>query len=621
MDLRKVRFAIDPYLLLLLGLSLFALTPLLAPGYFYSAHDGRHSVFFVTMFDEAIRDGALWPRWAMHHNQGYGFPTFVIQAPLAFYVAEIFVLLGLGITLAVKLAWAVGFLASGWGMYALVRHWLTETVAEPAAEPETSTARRRIALAALAAGLLYVYAPYHLLDIYVRAAFAETMLMAWLPWAFLAFDRLIGRGSGPGWQGRLLLAGVSFAGLLLTHAFALLAITPLLVAFVLFRLGSLWPNRERPWDGFWPRVGLAAAAGIAALLLAAIFLLPLLAEGPLLAQEDWVRDTYDFQRHWVYWSQFLSPFWGYGYSDDPLGAADGMGFQIGLFLVVLALGGVYLLAVGRWRRWGLPLFLLLATAAVLFMMTPGAAWLWRSVEPLSVLQFPWRLLTLASFPFSGLAGLVIWQIDRGERLAGAGAGAEMTGGAGVLLLGLLAVFASLTYSRPQALQPIEPWREDGRAVFEFEQAHPDMLGYTNLVEERFTQSPMTPQYAASDFSGTFSNQDLERLGILAGQGEILAHYSRGQSFGGRVRMASAGVVQVRVFDFPGWQVRLDGQPVAHRVSPPYGLIELDVPPGEHQIDVRMGGTPARTTGAALSGLTLLGLAGLWGVGRVTRRRE
>mgnify|MGYP003379582920 CR=1 FL=1 len=44
------------------------------------------------------------------------------------------------------------------------------------------------------AGLLYVYAPYHLLDIYVRAAYAEFMLMLWFPWVFLAFDRLIDLG-------------------------------------------------------------------------------------------------------------------------------------------------------------------------------------------------------------------------------------------------------------------------------------------------------------------------------------------------------------------------------------------------------------------------------------------
>ena len=32
---------------------------------------------------------------------------------------------------------------------------------------------------------------------------------------------------------------------------------------------------------------------------------------------------------------FLSPFWGYGYSDDAAGADDGMGFQLGALLIML----------------------------------------------------------------------------------------------------------------------------------------------------------------------------------------------------------------------------------------------------------------------------------------------
>ena len=93
---KRVGERLDPYLILLLVLSGLALTPLFAPGYFYTAHDGRHSVFYLNMFDASIRDGALWPRWAMHHIQGYGYPTFIIQSPLGFYVAEIFMLLGAG---------------------------------------------------------------------------------------------------------------------------------------------------------------------------------------------------------------------------------------------------------------------------------------------------------------------------------------------------------------------------------------------------------------------------------------------------------------------------------------------------------------------------------------------
>jgi hypothetical protein len=613
---RRFVHRLDPYLILLLVLVGFVLAPLFADGYFYSAHDGRHSVFFVAMFDEAIRDGALWPRWAMHHSQGYGYPTFVIQAPLAFYVAEIFILLGAGITVAVKWTWAVAAFASAWGMYALVRAW-TEGEGEEAKKRRSEEARDQIrnsqalrapairnsSLAALLAALLYVFIPYRLVDMYVRAALAETMLMAWFPWVFLAFERLLVRGMAPGWAGRLLVAALTLAALLLTHVIAILAFPPLLGIFILFRL---WTLRRTPNDGSrWPlkRLVLAATAGMAALLMAAIFIAPLLAEGPLLNQETFVQDTYSYERHWVYWGQFFSPFWGYGYSDDPTGANDGMGFQVGLLPWLLLIAAISMLfgkdGEGRSARL-LLLFLLLVTLGILFVMTPAAAPLWAALSPLSVIQFPWRLLALSSFTISALGGLVIWRLLQRSQTE------EMATG-GALVMGVLVVFASLGYARPQALQPVEAWREDGRAVFQFESEHPDMYGYTRQVEETFSASPMTPQYQDPEFS----TEKLERLAILRGEGQILSHYSRGHSSGGEVDLATAATVQIRVYDHPGWQVRVDGQSVVHRVSPPYGLIEVDLPTGRHRIDLRMGSTPVRTASAAVSALTLILLAGLW----------
>jgi hypothetical protein len=453
-------------------------------------------------------------------------------------------------------------------------------------------------LAALIAALLYVFIPYRLVDMYVRAALAETMLMVWFPWVFLAFDRLLVRGMAPGWAGRLLIAALTLAALLLTHVMAILAFPPLLGIFLLFRL---WMLRHSP--RLTKRIALATTAGIAALLLAAVFIVPLLAEGPLLNQETFVQDTYSYERHWVYWGQFFSPFWGYGYSDDPVGANDGMGFQVGLLpWLLLISGGYLLLRRGResrfWRT--MLLFLLITTLTVLFGMTPAAAPLWAALSPLSIIQFPWRLLALSSFTISALGGFVLWRLLRLSEET-----EEATGGA--LVMGLLIVFASLSYVRPQSLQPVEPWREDGRAVFQFESEHPDMYGYTHQVEQTFASSPLTPQYEDPEFS----TEKLERLAILRGDGEILSHYSRGHSFGGEVDLRTASTVQIRVYEHPGWQVRVDGQRGTHRVSSPYGLIELDVPAGRHQIDVRMGSTPVRTASAAVSAITLFVLVGLW----------
>ena len=227
--------ALDPYLLLLLLLSLPALAPLLAPGlYFYNAHDGRHSVFYPMMFDASLRSGALWPRWAMHHLQGYGYPTFIIVPPLGFYTVSFFVLLGAGFTFAVKLTWIAGILLSGVGMYRLLLHW---SDALPRTQGRAAIDGTR--LAAATGALLYVYAPYHLLDVYVRGALNESLLFLWLPWLFLAFDKLLLQGGAPGWRRRLALAMLLLAATWLTHSFAVLAVTPLLVLFVLFRLAWL----------------------------------------------------------------------------------------------------------------------------------------------------------------------------------------------------------------------------------------------------------------------------------------------------------------------------------------------------------------------------------------------
>ncbi|MCC6454964.1 MAG: hypothetical protein IT328_08490 [Caldilineaceae bacterium] len=600
----KIRPA--PELLLLFGLTLIALAPLFNSGYFYDAHDGRHSVFYLIQFDASLRDGALWPRWAMHHIQGYGYPTFILQAPLGFYLAELFVLLGAGYTLAVKFTWAVGFLISGWGMAALVRYWLDRSA---------GTSRPQHRLAALVAGLLYVFIPYHLADIYVRAALNDTLLLAWFPWVLLTLDQLIDQGFASGWRRRLVLAVLVLGGCLLTHTFALLSFTPLVILFVLFRL-AVAQAQSHDWRIVIGRAGLAAAAGLLALLLIATFLFPLLAEGPYLEQQVYVTNTYDFHNHFVQWGQFFSPFWGFGFSDDPAGANDGMGFQIGVVALLLAIVAGYVTvreSEPAWLRRAYLGFLTVISLILLFLMTPSATLLWESFPFLAVIQFPWRLLALTAFTLSTLAGLVVpLLLDNllGQRVPSDSPDRSVYD-AGVVILALVIMLASFPYIQAQ-LSPIEPWREDGRAVFRFEQEHPDMIAYTQWVKEPFTTSPMSAEYASPDYVEDYSaNGFLTRLAIIQGSGEILSQYSRGSSGGGVVRVDGPATIRIHLYYFPGWQVQVDGQPVEARVSDPHGLIEVDVSGGEHRIDVRMGSTPPRRAGTLTSWTTLLLLLGLW----------
>jgi hypothetical protein len=311
-----------------------------------------------------------------------------------------------------------------------------------------------------------------------------------------------------------------------------------------------------------------------------------------------------------------------------------MGFQLGLLLLLLACVGIYLLIYaflsGRMERHSylsgmmdkreiplLLLFFVCATAAILLTTTPAAAALWQRVPLLEVIQFPWRLLALATFTASALGGLAVWQLGEGSGLLRAEA--ERVEEAGILALLLLIGWASFGYSRPDALQAVEPWREDGRAIAQFEAEHPDMFGYTQAVEMPFSSSPMQGQYLAALASGEpFDADGLTRFVVIAGEGDVRETHSLGHAFGGVIEMAAPGTVQIQLLAFPGWRVMVDGRPVDYGVSPPFGLMEVDLEAGLHEVEVWMGLTPVRVAGVLISGLTLLTLVGLWGVGEYRR---
>ena len=99
------------------------------------------------------------------------------------------------------------------------------------------------------AGLVYIYIPYHIVDVYVRASLAESLALALLPlnlWLFyetVAAPRLAA----------VLGAGLSYAGLMLTHNGLALLFSPLLGIYLIFLLLSrALAGRERGLSGDLP---------------------------------------------------------------------------------------------------------------------------------------------------------------------------------------------------------------------------------------------------------------------------------------------------------------------------------------------------------------------------------
>jgi len=582
-------------ILFILGLSLFAWAPLLTPAYFFGAHDAPHSVFFLVEFDQTLRDGYLWPRWSPDFAFGYGYPLFNIYSPLAFYAAEGLHLLGLSFVDAVKAMYALATVGAGLAMYGFVRRWLGHE-------------------AGVLGAVVYMFVPFHLVEIFVRSAYSEFVALALFPLVLWAFTELIAapRFRNAAW------AGLAYGLLALVHHTSFFTFTPFLAVCVLYWLASVWRRRGRR---FVLRAGAyAAGAALLGLAAAAVYLVPMVAEMRYLKVSQWTANSYDFRQHFVYLSQLFSPAWGYGYSGP--GLADDMSFQLGAVPVVLALGAAVLALAHCFlpgsRERGelarsvphLTLFFALVTVAIVGLMTPAADALWLASSLVSLVQFPWRLLGLTALTLSVLAG-ALYPLGTGlaRRLAQpAGGPAEESPvilPVEVCLLSLVVALAAFGYTLPQ-YTPVEPWRQTPQAVVRWDRFSPaDRVAMLADTTQQPTTSPLEAQYMA--------DQPLQVAAILRGTGTVETVRHGGASNEVRVVAQEPAVLQFYTYDYPGWQVSVDGQPVRHRAEPPYGLVSLDVPAGEHDVILRMGSTSSRLAGGLVSlaawATIVVGLAG------------
>ena len=78
----------------------------------------------------------------------------------------------------------------------------------------------------------------------------------------------------------------------------------------------------------------------------------------------------------------------------------------------------------------------------------------------------------------------------------------------------------------------------------------------------------------------------------------------------RVIAPSAVTLQFYTYYYPGWRATVDGQLTEIRPQGPYGLITLELPAGDHDVEIRFTNTPLRTLAAMISVLTALLLGGL-----------
>lgn len=511
------------------------------------SHDGWMHLNQMQSFWRGLSSGRIYPRWDEATHQGYGAPVTSFYPPGVYYLTSV--------------------------LYAVLGDWVRVIKASNLALMILSGlafylyARRRLGIAASLAGMaLYIFAPYHLINIYQRGALAELTGFIWMPLVLLFAERLGSDRGGPrlGRRWMLDVAGLaaSFGAFLFSHpptAYQMLIIfSPAMVV-----QGAAVSLRRRG-DGLDPRgVALISLGLLYGVLLAAAYFFPAYLEKGLV-------NSSDVEKSWPYHASYVFDYKQHYY--DRL--KDVFFVRIDriwlLNVVLMAASGAVFWVMGRGGRAkrGLRAWIWLAAGGLAsFMMTAPSAAVGRLFPGIEIGVFSWRMLTITSLTTALVGGacLDLRGGSIGRRLAAAGIPA--------LMLCAVVAFSCWYVVRPmyraQAFYPLA--------------SH---YNYATL-----------PVRVPRDLP------DIERVSLVSGSGAVGVEAWEPEYRMIVLNLETPARLRFRTSYFPGWTAVLDGREVATELGR-LGEIQLSVPPGNHELKLEFRATPARFLSALISVVAL-----------------
>lgn len=503
-------------LLILLLLTLPSLGPLLAPGLFLT-QDGNNLLIRFAQFHLALRDGQIPPRWAPTLNQGYGYPVLIFYYPGSYIASEVFHLVGFSLINSFKLVAGLTVILSGLFMF----FWQLDLW--------------RSKLLAVTSAFLYIWVPYRFIDLYVRGNVAESLVFVFLPLLFWSV-KLEGLIS-------LVVGGLSFGAIILSHNSIAIVTLPFFLAFIF-------------WSGFFtkkPRkIFFDLGSVLIGLALSAFFWIPAIFEKGLTKLDEIVITN--FFDHFLSIQQILH---------SKVGSAGSMSFEAGLGLLT-----VFLLALifGFRSRKNLTVrqksylgFFWVAFAVSTFLTTPYSRSVWQFMKVYNLVQFPWRLLFFSTFFGASLSSLVLLLI-KSDRVR----------------LGVAMFLMGISFLTSYRFVRVLPERKTDDGFFLTSPA-------TTLNDNEVSPKWMVKQ------PNKYAYEKISPGGSIKVESSLI----KSNYYLFEIGAKSQSILTVNTLYFPGWLVKVDGKNQTISYDNDYGLIQFPVEPGKHRIEVSFRETALR----------------------------
>lgn len=522
---------------------------------FFTMHDDTQVARVFEMF-QSLKSGMIPVRWVMDLGYGYGYPIFTFYAPFAYYVGALLMFLGFNALLATKLMMILGIVLAGIFMYLLGKEvWGEE--------------------GGFVSALLYLFAPYHAVNIYVRGAVAELWGMAFLPLLFYGIWKTYTTSK---WR-YVMIGSLAFAGIILSHNLTAMMITPFAALPILVMLIKHYLQKD--FRSLLPLFCLL----IFGILISTFYWLPAIGEMGYTNVRSQISGTGSkYTDHFVCLSQLWNSPWGYAGSAP--GCIDGMSYRIGKLHVLfafLAAGLLYVIYRKRKEKGVLVLGSLIGFLVAVFLTLEQSAFIWHLLSPMSFFQFPWQFLLLVVFFSSFLAGSVIWyakQILGKKQLI-------LIGMLFITFFGVLFLYGKLF--KPQAL------------------TQATVSSLTNPKTLRFMVSNISDEYMPVSFKKPTSEKDTPtaKAVIKEGKGTISLSTLLPQKQVFIIHAKTALSLLLNTAPFPAWKTYLDEIEIVHENTSKG--ISVSIPSGDHQMSLVYTSTKLERIGNVITLTSMLGL--------------
>jgi len=408
---------------------------------------------------------------------------------------------------------------------------------------------------AILSAIFYIALPFNILNQYYFGTFSSIFSLLWFPLILLFTHRHLKNKS----YQNVIYAGICYGGLILAHLINAYMFSFVIVAFIIYQA----IDNKRPQDII--AIPIIIITGV---LISSAYLLPLI-----------------FEKHLVNLKAFLTR-GGQSYSDSFL-VMDitnkhflifDINILIFFFIILLDLYLSLKLKRAKIINNGETIhkfFLAIAMGSIFFLFSPSS-FLWEAIPFFKYIQFPFRWSSITNFCVGLLAASTFYKLN------------FLCRNKNIYYLAITFLFLlcfsidcfyiknALTFSEKELLSVKESdW---------FQAQLPAEVEIDKIDKDRALR---------------------EKIVIMGGTGkaEIVKWKSAERII--KITANDSLSVRIRTFNFPGWTAYIDGKVTAIKAEEGTRAILVDVPKGNHLLELSFRDTPVRLLGKIISLLSFI----------------